>query len=170
MLQMDEGLRLRADPAFPWTPSTLGACAQRFGACLGRAFEVCNMFWPDCRKLPCTESCRVGNRLLLTQTQKRSRKRRAREMRIHEVGGVSAKHAALATHQPAWPSRFGEPTQELTESAPDGGTASKDGSPHLSRRHAARRTATVTETKPLAPRGFMDGSLACAGPMELLMQ
>ena len=74
-------------------------------------------------------------------------------------------------NEPAWPFRSGEATQEFTEdSAPDGGTVSKDGSPHLSRRHVARRTATGTETKPVAPRRFMDGSLACAGPMELLMQ
>ena len=74
-------------------------------------------------------------------------------------------------NEPARAFRIGEPTQEFTEdSAPDGGTANKDGRPHLSRRHVARRTATGTETKSLAPRRFMDGSLACAGPIELLMQ
>ena len=43
MLQMDEGLRLRADPASPRTPSTLGACAQHFGACVGgfSKYAVC---------------------------------------------------------------------------------------------------------------------------------
>ena len=48
-------------------------------------------------------------------------------------------------NETAWPFRFEDPAQEFTEdSAPDGGTVSKDGSPHLSRRHAARRTATGT--------------------------
>ena len=63
MLQMDEILRLRADPASPWTPETLDACAQRFGACVGRVIEVCSMCWPDCRELLYTEFCRIRNRL-----------------------------------------------------------------------------------------------------------
>ena len=110
MLQMYEGLRLRADPAFPRTASALGACAQRFGACLGRIFEVCIMCWPDCRELPCTESCRIH----------RSRDgsgERGRCGYIKSVAFLPNMRVWRPINEPAWPSRLGSPHRNSRKAA-----------------------------------------------------